>query len=161
MGSNVQFTLSCLPAWPGRRRGQASTGLSQVSTAQPPPIPMPCMGLSDSLPLLSTQETTQATEQRCSPQGVDEVELWELVKVEDSRSKPSDQEVGLLVIRCSCQVVKIPFFIKEVPKQVERTTRQPGWALAPVECLPGTPGQRPWLHVGHAGAALTALPLRP
>lgn len=52
-----------------------------------------------------------------SPERVDQVEFWELVQVENSRSEPGDQDVGLLVKRSGGQVVEIPFFVEKMPKK--------------------------------------------
>ena len=48
------------------------------------------------------------------PEGVNEVKLWQLVQVEDSRRETRDEDVSRLVVGGRCQVVKIPLFVEEV-----------------------------------------------
>ena len=45
---------------------------------------------------------------------MNEVKLWQLVQVEDSRRETRDEDVSRLVVGGRCQVVKIPLFVEEV-----------------------------------------------
>lgn len=49
---------------------------------------------------------------------MDEVEFWEFMQVEDTGGKTCDQDVCLLMIGSSCQIVKIPLFVEVVSVEV-------------------------------------------
>lgn len=80
-----------------------------------------------------------------SPQGMDEVELRELMQMEDSGSKTRDQEMDLLMISGSRQVVKVSFFIQEVPGLTDRAQGRRWGQGGPGSPLSPSLGQR---HTG-------------
>lgn len=55
---------------------------------------------------------------------MNEVKLWQLVQVEDSRGETCDQDVSRLVEGGSCQVVKIPLLVEEVSTRAEATVNK-------------------------------------